>query len=89
MAKPFREQCDSLIVCNTRFGVLTFQKAYDGMSLEQQFDGTLVGDVKKSGWFFQNRRIRNAFDTYQKVVSGAEQYEEQTRVQFTDRKNKK
>jgi hypothetical protein len=75
MAKPFREQCDNLIICKTRFGFITFQKAYDGMSLTQDYDGTLSGELKKSGWFYHTKAIRNAFDTYQKVVSGAEQYE--------------
>jgi len=75
MAKPFREQCDSLIVCTTHFGIFTTQKAYDGMTIEQDYDGTLSGNVKKTGFFFHNRRIRRAYDTFQKVVSGAEQYE--------------
>ena len=74
MAKPFREQCDSLIICNTTFGVFTSQKAYDGMTLEQDFDGSLSGTIKKKGFFFHKRFIRNSFDTYQKVISGAEQY---------------
>lgn len=76
MAKPLREQCDNLIVCNTLLGIVTFQKVYDGMTLSQDFDGSLIGNQKKSGFFFHNRKIRSAFDTYQKVVSGAEQYEE-------------
>jgi len=74
MAKPFREQCDNLVVCNTYFGFFTTQHAYDGMSLTQDAKGNLQGTVKKAGFFYHNRWIRNAFDTYQKVVSGAEQY---------------
>jgi len=76
MAKPFREQCDNLIICKTRFNVLTIQKAYDGMSLNQDFDGSISGNMKKRGFFFQSRHLREAYDTYQKVVSGAEQYEQ-------------
>jgi hypothetical protein len=76
MAKPLREQCDNLIVCNTIAGIFTYTKVYDGMTLTQDYDGGLVGKQKKIGWFFHNRKIRNSFDTYQKVVSGAEQYEE-------------
>jgi hypothetical protein len=79
MAKPMREQCDNLIVCNTIAGIVTFQRAYDGMTLTQDYDGGMSGKVKKSGFFFHNRRIRGLFDTYQKVVSGAEQYEEMNR----------
>ena len=87
MAKPFREQCDNLIVCNTIFGFFTLQKCYDGMSLTQDYDGSLSGKMKKIGWFFHRRKLRQAFDTFQKVVSGAEQYEEM-RVLNVDKKQK-
>lgn len=75
MAKPFREQCDNLIMCNTFMGVVTFQRAFDGMTLDQDYDGKLSGHVKKKGWFFHTRKLRKSYDTYQKVVSGSEQYE--------------
>lgn len=75
MAKPFREQCDNLIVCRTKFGIFTSQVAYDGMTLDQDYAGKMSGDVKKRGFFIHTKRLRNAFDTYQKVMSGAEQYE--------------
>lgn len=88
MAKPFREQCDSLIVCSTRFGVLTKQIAYDGATIEQDYDGSLTGEVKKKGFFFHNRKIRNGFDTYQKVVSGQEQYESVQKPIYLDSKKK-
>lgn len=88
MAKPFREQCDNLIVCNTFAGIITFQKAYDGMSLTQDFDGSLSGKVKKLGWFFHTRKIRNAFDTFQKVVSGQEQYEQTQELELVQKKKK-
>jgi len=67
MAKPFREQCSSLIICRTFFGFFTKTTSYDGMSLTQDYDGSLHGNVKKSGWFFHTRRIRAAFDTFQKI----------------------
>jgi hypothetical protein len=76
MAKPFREQCDNLIVCKTYMGIFTTQKAFDGMSITQNYDGSLTGNHKRSGFFFHTRNIRNRFDTFQKVVSGAEQYEQ-------------
>lgn len=82
MAKPFREQCDNLVMCNTWFGVFTTQRSYDGATLDQMPDGKLAGDMKKRGWFFQTRKIRNLYDTYQKVVSSSEQYETQTPVTF-------
>lgn len=84
LAKPFREQCDNIVMCRTYFGILTKQTAYDGMTIEQDFEGNLSGSVKKRGFFIQNRSIRNAFDTYQKVVSGSEQYEQvQKPMEFT------
>lgn len=89
MAKPFREQCDNLIICDTYMGIITTQKAYDGMTLTQDYDGSLSGKMKRRGWFFHNRIIRNAFDTFQKVVSGAEQYETLQRLELTGKNNKK
>jgi len=73
LAKPFREQCDTMVSCATYFGVWTFQRAYDGMTLEQDFDGSLIGDVLKRGFFWHSRQLRGAFDTYQKVVSAKSQ----------------
>jgi hypothetical protein len=90
MAKPLREQCDSLIICSTVMGVFTKQTVFDGMSLSQDYDGSLSGHVKKVGWFFHRRRIRNAFDTFQKVVSSDQQYEFEgiNRIQISDKKGK-
>lgn len=88
MAKPLREQCDNLIVCNTIAGFFTIQKAYDGMSLTQDYDGSLSGRMRKMGWFFHNRKIRNSFDTFQKVVSGEAQLEEIQKLEITSKSKK-
>lgn len=88
MAKPLREQCDNLIICHTYFGVFTTQTVYDGMTLEQQYDGSLVGKVIKKGWFWHNRYIRDSFDTYQKVVSGADQYETTQKIEIAQKGRK-
>lgn len=88
MAKPLREQCDSLIMCTTYAGIFTVQRVYDGMSLTQDYDGTLYGKRKKTGWFFHTRYIRNAFDTFQKVVSGADQYEQFMRMDISSKGKK-
>jgi len=69
MAKPFREQCDNLIMCKTYLGFFTLQKAYDGMELSTDNDGNITAVKKRVGWFYHDRKIRKAFDTYQKVVS--------------------
>lgn len=74
IAKPFREQCDHMIACRTHFGVVTTQKAFDGMTLEVDFDGSIIGDVKKRGYFWHNSEIRRSYDTYQKVISASDQF---------------
>lgn len=79
MAKPLREQCDNLIMCNTIAGVITFQKAYDAMTLEQDYDGSMIGNVRRKGFFVHTKADRNSYDTFQKIISGADQYELENR----------
>lgn len=91
IAKPFREQCDHMIACRTHFGVVTTQKAFDGMTLEVDFDGSIIGDVKKRGYFWHNSEIRRSYDTYQKVISASDQlnlFETPTRYEGKKRKYK-
>lgn len=73
IAKPLREQCDTIIKCSTRFGVLTKQVAIDGETVEQDRDGKIYGSKKASGFFVQSAEFRNKYDTYQKVVSSQQQ----------------
>lgn len=82
MAKPLREQCDNIIICNTIGGIFTIQKAYDGMTIEQDYDGSLSGKLKRTGWFFHNRKIRESFDTYQKVQSGEIDFQHVTKIEL-------
>lgn len=82
MAKALREQCDNVIVCRTILGFFTITKAWDGMSLEQDYNGNLTGKLKKTGWYWHNRKLRNAFDTFQKVVSGSDQFEATQRIEI-------
>lgn len=88
MAKPFREQCDHVIFCRTIMGFLTLQRAFDGMTLEVDNNGKLTGNKKRTGWFFHTRVIRGSFDTYQKVVSGAEQYAMEQSINIVSKKGK-
>jgi hypothetical protein len=88
VAKPMREQCDNVIKCKTIFGIFTLQHAYDGATVEQDYSGAMTGQLKKRGWFFHTRKIRSAFDTYQKVVSGSEQYAMEVANNDTFKKNK-
>ena len=43
-----------MISCNTWFGVFTRNRVYDGMTLEQDYDGSLIGDIKKRGYFWHS-----------------------------------
>jgi hypothetical protein len=88
-AKPFREQCDNVIICRTILGFITFTVAYDGAALSQEGDEKAKQIHKKRmGWFFHTRKLRDAYDTYQKVVSGHEQYEQQQITNVNIRKLK-
>lgn len=73
-AKPFREQCDNVILCKGIFGFITVTRAFDGAKMSQEGVEEKSIHAKKIGWYFHTRFKRDAYDTYQKVVSGAEQY---------------
>lgn len=75
VAKPLREQCDNIVMCNTLFGCFTSMRCYDGMTIEQNYDGSISGVSKGTGWFFHSEFDRNSFDTFQKVVSSEVQLE--------------
>lgn len=76
VAKPLREQCDHIIFCNTVAGCITVMRAYDGMEIEQARDGSLIGRIKKTGVFWHTQDDRDAYDTFQKVVSSSVQFDE-------------
>lgn len=66
MAKPFREQCDTLIICKCIGGKFNLMYAYDGSTLDEDF-GKVTGTLIRTGFFMQTRQLREAYDTYQKV----------------------
>ncbi|MGI6612438.1 MAG: hypothetical protein ACOX0Z_02605 [Candidatus Nanosyncoccaceae bacterium] len=76
MAKPLREQCDNIVMCNTVFGCFTVMRCYDGMTLEQDYNGNLIGVSKGTGFFVHSLEDRNSFDTFQKVVSSEVQFDQ-------------
>lgn len=79
MAKAFREQAMYEIKCSTHFNILTIQRVVDAHSLKMDDStGRSVGNLIKRGWFFHDRRIRELYDTYQKVVSSQAQLEFET-----------
>lgn len=88
MSLAFREQCDSMIDCKTYGGFLTINHVYDG-AFKTDFDDNIISKPKKLGFFFHNRKIRTSFDTYQKVVSGLDQYQQDLKFQYVDKSVKK
>lgn len=73
LAKPFREQSDTLIQCRCIAHKFNIMYVYDGATLDEDF-GKLKGTLLKVGWFMQTPELRNSYDTFQKVVSGREEY---------------
>lgn len=86
MAKPFREQANFMIMCSTHLNLFTYNKVYDAHTLTTDYTGNLIGSPVKRGFFFHSQKLREMYDTYQKVVSGQSQFEEQSRVEITNHK---
>ena len=81
LAKPFREQSDTLIQCRCIMNKFNIMYVYDGATLEEDF-GKLKGQLLKVGFFMQTSGLRNSYDTFQKVVSGREEYEHTPKYQL-------
>lgn len=70
LAKPFREQCSSMVMCSTHlFSMFTVLRLYDPSLLNIDDMGRLHGDCLKLSWFWQSRELRESYDTFQKVYS--------------------
>lgn len=83
MAKPFREQCDTLIMCKCFLHKFNIMYVYDGATIEEDF-GKLKGELHKIGFYMQTPKLRNCYDTFQKVVSGREEYERSATFLLSD-----
>ncbi len=86
MAKPFREQANYMIMCKTYLNLFTFNKVYDAHTLTTDASGALLGRPIKRGFFFHSQRLRDMYDTYQKVVSGKTEYENSQNVNITNKR---
>ena len=93
-ALALREQCENVFVCHTYGGILTTYKAYYGDDIEsynakRDKAGTTLS-YRKWGFFLQSRELRNAYDTYQKVVSGIDvpDYSQNLAVTITEKRKK-
>jgi len=87
-AIALREQCKYVIACSTHFGVLTYQRAYEGEDIEDFYSSKAmksgkVVNPKRTGWFVQSRELRNSYDTYQKVSSGLDVLDMQQSISMT------
>jgi hypothetical protein len=80
MAKPLREQCDTLIMCECFLGKFNRMTVFKGATLNEEF-GKVYGDVIKIGWFMQTRKLRDSFDTFQKIVSSQVEYDQSVVLQ--------
>lgn len=67
LAKAFREQCSRVIKCNTHFNVLSTYSVFDGETLEIDDKGKYVGKKLKGAFYFQTRKLRDSYDTYQLI----------------------
>lgn len=88
MAKPFREQANYLVMCSTHCNIFTVNKVYDAHKLTTDYSGQLIGHAIKMGFFFHSEKLRNMYDTLQKVVSGKAEFEDFQTVNVEQKKRK-
>lgn len=68
--KAIRRQVDNLIECR-RLGYVIRNYAIDPRAIENNY-GEMEAPIRKKGFFWITKRIRNGFDTYQVINSGRE-----------------
>lgn len=70
VAKPIREQCFSVIQCETYFNRWTFWKEYDSLDYELQSNAVAVKKkirpINRHS-YVQSNFLRSCFDTYEKI----------------------
>lgn len=66
LAKAFREQVHDVVLCNCHLGLLQHNRWVDGTTASEE-DGKFQGDMKGNFWFFHNRDLYGAYDTYAKM----------------------
>lgn len=88
--KALREQIQNLIGCD-RIGWLIRQTVVDPLEFESQY-GERIAPIKKRGFFFMTRKIRDSYDTRALVNSGREIFggsDMNVRVDVNEQQNKK
>jgi hypothetical protein len=87
--KAIRRQVDNLIECK-KLGYIIRNTAIDPRTFEMEY-GERSATIRKKGFFFITKRIRDGFDTYQVINSGREIMggnDLQINVNNTEKKNK-
>lgn len=67
MAKPLREQFDSVIICSNYFSVFQFNQLIDHKNAKEDNNGKLCATVKKKWFFFHSPEMYERYDTYEKM----------------------
>lgn len=86
VAKPFREQVDSVIMCSCLFGIFCINTVLLGKSIVEK-DGEIYADISKRGFFFQKKEIRASYDTFQVVFRGTTRLEYSTAADYSKIRN--
>lgn len=66
LAKPFREQAGTVVVCDNYFGILQHNVAYDGATLVEDSSG-FTGHKLGGYWWFHSPELYQSYDTYAKI----------------------
>lgn len=81
VAKPFREQVDSVILCRCIGNLFCINTVLMGCTITE-IDGEFYGEIVKRGFFFQTRACRESYDTYQVIFRGATRLESNTAADY-------
>lgn len=66
LAKPFREQMNTLVLCAKIFNCIQYNKLVDGTKIKED-NGHFTSEVKKKMWFFHTPELYDSYDTYAKM----------------------
>lgn len=69
IAKPFREQMDTVVFCSCLLKICQINRVLDGTSIcsSRVNESKFYGDVRKTYVRFHETRFYDSFDTYQKI----------------------
>lgn len=88
--KALREQIQNLILCRKVIGFMISQTVVDPSEFENEY-GERVAPIKKKGFFFMTKELRESYDTRELVDSGREIFggsDTSINVKMVDEKSK-